>query len=50
MDITNDEKRQAKMAPHIQSLPKDAAPTEKKIKINNLEQALNICITASEIL
>lgn len=30
------------MAPHIQSLPKDAAPTEKKIKVNNVEQALNI--------
>jgi len=42
LDIQSEEKRQAKMAPHIQSLPKDAAPTEKKIKVNNVEQALNI--------
>lgn len=42
IDISSEEKRQAKMTPHVQSLPKDAAPTEKKIKINNIEQALNI--------
>jgi len=43
MDIINEEKRQEKMAPHLQSLPKDAEPTERKIKLNNLEQALNLC-------
>lgn len=42
MDLINDEKRQAKMHPHLQTLPKDPTPGEKKIKYNNVEQALNI--------
>jgi hypothetical protein len=42
MDLINDEKRQSKMSPFLTGLPKDVEPGEKKIKINNIEQALNI--------
>jgi len=42
MDLINDEKRQQKMNPYLQALPKDVEPGEKKIKINNIEQALNV--------
>jgi hypothetical protein len=42
MDLINEEKRQGKMNPHLQTLPKDPTPGEKKIKYNNIEQALNI--------
>jgi len=42
MDLINEEKRQAKINPHLQTLPKDVTPSEKKIKYNNVDQALNI--------
>ena len=42
MDLINDEKRQIKMNPYLTGLPKDVEPAERKIKINNIEQALNL--------
>ena len=42
MDLINDEKRQIKMNPYLAGLPKDVEPAERKIKINNIEQALNL--------
>ena len=42
IDLINDEKRQAKMSPYLTGLPKDVEPAERKIKINNIEQALNL--------
>lgn len=42
IDNHTEERRQNKLQPQIQSLPKDSDPSEKKIVINNLEQALNI--------
>jgi len=37
IDLHNEEKRQAKMAPYLAGFPKDVEPSEKKIKINNIE-------------
>jgi len=42
MDLINQEKRQAKINHHLSSLPKEATPSEKKIKYNTAEQSLNI--------
>lgn len=43
MDLINQEKRQAKINTQLQNLPKEATPSEKKIKYNTAEQSLNIC-------
>lgn len=42
MDLRYDERKQQKIYPHLQALPKDVLPTEQKIKMHNLEQSLNI--------
>jgi hypothetical protein len=45
MDLVYDERRQNKLKPVMQSFTKDTDPAERKIKINNTEQALNISIS-----
>jgi len=42
MDLINEEKRQQKITALLATLPKDVTLAEKKIKINNIEQTLNI--------
>jgi hypothetical protein len=47
MDLIYDERRQKKLQPVMQSFSRDTDPAERKVKINNTEQALNIRITIS---
>ena len=43
MDMMSEDKRQAKIQPYIQSTPDELTPSEKKVKFNNVEQAVFIC-------
>jgi len=42
MDLLNVQKRENKIRPYLEQLPKDAEGIEVDIKVNNLEQALNL--------
>lgn len=42
MDLLNVQKRENKIRPYLEQLPKDAEGIEVDLKVNNLEQALNL--------
>lgn len=42
MDLYYDEKRQIKVHQILEKLPDDLVPTEKRLKINNIDQTFNI--------
>ena len=42
MDLFNMQKRENKIRPYLEQLPKEAEGIEVDLKVNNLEQALNL--------
>lgn len=49
MDIHYDDKKRRRMQPYIESVPRDVLDSEKRLKLNNAEQLVQIRKTLNEL-